>query len=212
MPVVKTPVKRYAKNVFLASTMDGTMQLISPFALIPDPRRLQGRCYSLGYLLLFTLLAILSGATSYRSMARFIEARREQFNGLCGLRWKRAPAYHSLRYALHGLEAAKVKTALRDQAAIRASAAPGGVWIALDSPLLRRDLEHFQDCQARRVLNALATPNPLLLGQVLFTATDPMPSRAAVQQLIEAWGLSGKLFLLEALPTPESRGAPLTDS
>jgi hypothetical protein len=188
--------------------MDGTMQLESFLAVIPDHRRPQGRRYSLGYLLLFTLLALLSGATSYRAIERFIEARREQLNGLCGLRWKRAPAYHSIRYALQGLEIAKVKAALQTPAAVPASLSPGGVGIALDSQVLRRGLEHFQDRQAKRVLSVLATANPLVLGQVVLDAGEAVHGTMAVQQWLEEWGLSGKVSLLQARSGREGDSAP----
>ena len=41
---------------------------------IKDHRRRQGRRYSLGHILLFTTLALLSGATSYRKVHAFIQA------------------------------------------------------------------------------------------------------------------------------------------
>ena len=53
-------------------------------------------------MLLFSILAILSDATSYRKIQRFIAARLPQLNALCGLHWKRAPAHTAIRYTLQG--------------------------------------------------------------------------------------------------------------
>jgi hypothetical protein len=39
---------------------------------VKDHRRKQGRRYELGHILLFTILAILSGADSYRKVQKFI--------------------------------------------------------------------------------------------------------------------------------------------
>ena len=39
--------------------------LLAALREIPDPRRAQGKRYPLAYLLLFTVLALLSGARSY---------------------------------------------------------------------------------------------------------------------------------------------------
>ena len=78
------------------------MLLPTFLATIPDHRRPQGRLYGLEHLLLFGILAILSNATSYRKIQRFIDARLPQLNALCGLRWKRAPAHTAIRYALQG--------------------------------------------------------------------------------------------------------------
>src|SRR5512143_3797700 len=50
------------------------MLLPTFLATIPDHRRPQGRLYALGPLLLFSILAILSDAKSYRKIQRFIQA------------------------------------------------------------------------------------------------------------------------------------------
>jgi hypothetical protein len=42
---------------------------------VPDPRRAQRKRYPLAYLLLFTVLALLSGAKSYRGVITFLEQR-----------------------------------------------------------------------------------------------------------------------------------------
>jgi hypothetical protein len=41
---------------------------------IPDHRRAQGKLYDLPHLLLFSILAVMSGATSYRRIHPFIRA------------------------------------------------------------------------------------------------------------------------------------------
>src|SRR5215210_2974127 len=45
--------------------------LLAALERIPDPRRRQGRRYPLAYLLLFSVLAVLAGATSYRGILVF---------------------------------------------------------------------------------------------------------------------------------------------
>ena len=47
-------------------------QLLKALEDINDPRRPQGQRYRLSYLLLYCVLGILSGATSYRSIRTFI--------------------------------------------------------------------------------------------------------------------------------------------
>ena len=44
--------------------------LLAALEGIPDPRRRQGRRYPLAHLLLFSVLAVLAGATSYRGIRR----------------------------------------------------------------------------------------------------------------------------------------------
>src|SRR6478609_8864592 len=75
--------------------------LLAALYQIPDPRRRQGQRYSLAHLLLFAVLAILAGATSYRRIRLFIGAHRERLNATFGARSRRAPAVNTLRTLLH---------------------------------------------------------------------------------------------------------------
>ncbi|WP_370655827.1 transposase family protein, partial [Paracraurococcus lichenis] len=43
---------------------------------VPDHRRAEGKVYQLAYVLLFSILAIVSGGNSYRSIVTFIEMHR----------------------------------------------------------------------------------------------------------------------------------------
>src|SRR3954467_5252955 len=66
--------------------------LLSALSGIPDPRRSQGRRYPLPHLLLFSVLAVLAGATSSRGILTFIGVHRERLNATFGTRLRRAPA------------------------------------------------------------------------------------------------------------------------
>jgi len=168
---------------------------------IPDHRRAQGKLYDLPHLLLFSILAVLSGATSYRKIQRFMHARREQLNASCGLSWKRAPAHPSIRYALHRLKVSEVEHAFRQHAAQLAREPVGGQQIALDGKTLRGSFDHFEDQKAAQLFSALATNTPLGLGHVLINdqEADKTHEIPAAQQLIEELHLSGRLFTLDAL-------------
>ena len=71
--------------------------LFSALSEIPDPRRPQGRRYPLAHLLLFSVLAVLAGATSYRGILTFIGVHRARLNTTFGTRLRRAPAVNTLR-------------------------------------------------------------------------------------------------------------------
>ena len=60
--------------------------LLAALEEIPDPRRRQGRRYPLAHLLLFSVLAVLAGATSYRGILTFISVHRERLNATFGSR------------------------------------------------------------------------------------------------------------------------------
>ena len=70
---------------------------------IPDPRRSEGKLYKLQHVLLFSILAVVTGGNSYRSIVTFIKVHRRRFNAAFCLHWRRAPAHTSIRYILQAL-------------------------------------------------------------------------------------------------------------
>ena len=53
------------------------MTLFEFFKTIPDKRKARDKLFELEYILLFLLLPVLSGATSYASIADWIEAKKK---------------------------------------------------------------------------------------------------------------------------------------
>ena len=71
---------------------------------IPELRRAEGRLYKLPHILLFSVLAVITGGNSFRSIETFIGVHRLLLNAAFGLHWKRAPAQIAIRYILQGLD------------------------------------------------------------------------------------------------------------
>jgi len=59
--------------------------LIALLSEIPDPRRAEGKLNQLPYVLLFSILAVVTGANSYRSIKTFIAVNRDRLNAAFGL-------------------------------------------------------------------------------------------------------------------------------
>src|SRR3954468_18635049 len=72
-------------------------RLLAALEDIRDPRRGQGKRYTLPHMLLFAVLAVLAGAASYQSIITFISLHRERLNQTYGARFRRAPALNTLR-------------------------------------------------------------------------------------------------------------------
>ncbi len=92
--------------------------LLDVLAEVPDPRRAEGNLYKLPYVLLFSILAIVSGCNSYRGIVTFVDVHRHRLNAVFGLNWRRAPAHTAIRYILQGLDPAAVEAAFRCHAAL----------------------------------------------------------------------------------------------
>src|SRR4051794_932096 len=173
--------------------------LLAALEQIPDPRRRQGQRYSLAPLLLFAVLAVLAGATSYRRIRLFIGVHRERLNAAFGAGFRRAPpAINTLRTLFHALDPAELEAAFRDHAEQlgNATAAPGRRVIALDGKTLRGSFDHLDDRAAAQVLSAFAGEAALILAHQEIAGGDEI---AAAQALIEQLGLRGVLFTADAL-------------
>jgi hypothetical protein len=92
-------------------------QFLALLSEVPDPRRAEGKIYKLPYVLLFSILAVVTGGNSFRSIETFIKVHRRRLNTAFGLRWQRAPAHTAIRYILQGLDTQAVERVFRRHAA-----------------------------------------------------------------------------------------------
>ena len=70
-------------------------RFLSLLPTIHDPRRAEGKLYKLPYVLLFSILAIVSGANSYRGICTFIRVHRRKLNKAFKINWKKAARSYS---------------------------------------------------------------------------------------------------------------------
>jgi len=179
-----------------------SLEFLKLLSEVRDPRRAQGKKWQLGPVLLATILAILSGATSYRKVHRFIEVHRGLLNKQFGFGWNAAPAYSAIRTILHGLDGADVERAFRAHAAgLSRTATSNSVEamavVAIDGKTLRHSFDAFNDRKAAHVLSAFATDDVLILGHLeVDEKSNEIP---AAQSMIEALALEGRLFTLDAM-------------
>ena len=174
--------------------------LLDMLVEVPDPRRAEGKLYTLPHVLLFSILAIVTGCNSYRGIVTFIDVHRCRLNAAFSLNWKRAPAHTAIRYILQGLDPAGVEAAFRRHAALlqAARATHGRGSIALDGKTLRGSFDKFHDRVAAQVLSAFATDTALVLAHVdIAEKSNEVP---AAQTLLAELGVArGAIVTLDAL-------------
>lgn len=174
-------------------------RLVTALGDVPDPRRAQGKRYPLPYLLLFTVLALMSGARSYRGIITFLEERRELLNQHFGVALKRAPVVNTLRTVLQSLDAEALERAFRHHARDLLSVveADGRPVIALDGKTLRGSFDHINDKKAAQTLTAFASSSAILLAHTpIDEKSNEIP---AAQQMIGELGLTGVIFTADAM-------------
>jgi len=183
--------------------------LLSLFSEISDPRRGQGKMYPLGPILLYTVLAMLAGAVSYRQAHAFIRIHLDRLNAAFGVQVRRAPAYTTLRFILRGLDGAELERVFRRHAAglsptpVEGADEEGGedeaalACVAIDGKTLRGSFDAFHDRKAAHVLSAFATDGQIILGHLAIDEkSNEIP---AAQEMIATLGLTGRLFTLDAM-------------
>lgn len=185
---------------------------------ITDPRRKEGKIYELAYVLLFSILAIVTGANSYRGIHTFIETHRTRLNAAFGLSWKRAPAYTAIRYILRGLAPQAIEQAFREHAGLleaaktvcgspdaRPAEANRGA-IAIDGKVLRHSFDNFNDRKAAQVLSAFSTGSALILAHVEIE--DKSNEIPAAQRLLSELNLDGRIVTLDAMHCQKKHSKP----
>ena len=174
--------------------------LLDMLADVPDPRRAEGMLYKLPHVLLFSILAVVTGCNSYRGIVTFIDVHRHKLNAAFGLNWRRAPAHTAVRYILRGLDPAALEAVFRRHAAQlqAAHAAPERGSIALDGKTLRGSFDNFRDRAAAQVLSAFATDTAFVLAHVdIAEKSNEIP---AAQVLLAELGIAaGAIVTLDAM-------------
>ena len=165
---------------------------------IPDHRRAEGKRFDLATVLLYSILAMVAGANSYRQMHEFIRIHRQLLNGAFGLELRYSPSYTGLRLILRGVDSAALETAFRRHAATVAKppATDGLTAIAVDGKTLRGSFDAFCDRKAAHMMSALRHADQIVLAHLMVAEkSNEIP---AAPELIEALGLTGCLFTLDA--------------
>jgi hypothetical protein len=182
--------------------------LLAMLREVPDPRRAEGQKYKLPHVLLFAILAVVTGGNSFRGIETFIRVHRRRLNAAFGLRWKRAPVHTSIRYILQGLDPAAVEQVFRLHAASLRKATDGAArrTIALDGKTLRRSFDNFTDHKAAQVLHAFSTGAGLVLAHVeIDEKSNEIP---AAQQLLSELKLDGCIVTLDAMHCQKKPSRP----
>lgn len=168
---------------------------------IKDHRRKQGRRYELEHILLFSILAILSGATSYRKIHKFIVAHYETLNEIFDLDWDRILAYTTIRDIIQGTSKTELEKSFRQYSQELAKSESEKQFIGCDGKVLRGSFDHFNDQKAVQILSAFVSDSRLILAhEEIASKTNEIPT---AQRLMAELGLSGYIFTFDALHCQE---------
>lgn len=175
--------------------------LITFFENIPDTRRGQGKMHGAGHILLFAVLAILSGASSCRQVGSFIKAHLKTLKKYFRIKWKRPPAYSTVRRAIGALDEKGLEKTFREYSEAIAGSRESGKGMrraSFDGKTVRGSFDSFADQAAIQVLTAFLQRDGIILAheEIKNNKTNEIP---VAQGLIGALGLRGRVFAMDAL-------------
>ena len=168
---------------------------------IKDHRRKQGRRYELRHILFFSVLAILSGADSYRKTHKFIVTHYGIFDKMFKLNWKGMPAHTTVRDIIQSTSGTELEKCFRQYSAMLAENDDKNRLIGCDGKVLRGSFDHFKDRKAVQILSTFLSDSHIILAhEEIATKTNEIPT---AQNLIETSGLTGYIFTFDALHCQE---------
>lgn len=181
------------------------LKLLEVLGEVADPRRAEGKRYRLPHLLLYTVLALLTGARSYRGVITFMKHRLLPLNDHFGSAWKSAPSVNTLRTLLQTLDGDDLEAAFRRHAKGLLPREPGEgmLVVALDGKTLKKSFDHMNDRKAAQVLGAFASEAAILLAHA--DIDDKSNEIPAAQRMIAELGLEEVLFTADAMNCQKKR-------
>lgn len=152
-------------------------------------------------MLLFSIMALLSNADSYRKIHEFIDTHRERLNEYFGLNWKKAPAYTTIRNIVLNTSGSELERIFREYGGFLSKEEPDGTFVRCDGKVLRGSYDKINDIKPFQILTAFAGSCGLILGhEEISEKSNEIP---AARKLIEELGLSGRIFTFDALHCQE---------
>ena len=181
------------------------LTLLAGFLIPAAPK---ARCINFPHVLLFSILAVVSGANSYQTIHTFIETHWRKLKKAFRLTWKRAPSRADIWYILSRLDAAAVEKVFREHADALDQSSGGSATraIGIDGKTLRRSFDALHDVKARQILNAFAVDSLLVLAHIeIDEKTNEIP---AAQKLFAELALTDRIVTLDAMHCQKKPSKP----
>jgi hypothetical protein len=174
--------------------------LINILEKIEDSRSYHGREYRLHHILLFSILAILSGAQMYSDIHTFIEAHFEKLKERYKLKWRQVPDVSAIRKIIVGTESDEIEKAFREYS-INLAMNKNHQYkkhICFDGKALNGSFSKCKDQRASKVFNVFSKIGEIVLAHIPI-GSDKDHEIHAFQQFLKDLDLEGVVVTADAL-------------
>lgn len=166
---------------------------------VTDKRGAKGKRYQLGFILFFSLLAVLSGADSYPKIAAFIEDKFWTFDEIFNMGWTKAPESSGIRKIFYTVDYKDLDDKFRKyfKDILKLDESAFSSVLAADGKTLRGSYDHMKNQRAAQILSIFETSvNLILAHSKIDDKTNEIP---VLPELIKELGLEGQTFTMDAL-------------
>jgi hypothetical protein len=174
------------------------MELLSILKKIDDPRSYHGKEYKLHHILLFTILALLSGAKTYTDVALFISIHFLRLKEIFQLRWRHPPLTEAIRKILVRLDPDEVEKVFREYSSILDSGEEGQKHICFDGKALNGSFSHARNQRACSVFNVFSSCKEIVLAHIPLNGGKDHEI-SAFQQFLQELDLDGVIVTVDAM-------------
>lgn len=164
---------------------------------IPDSRRKQGQLFELHNVLFLCIVAILSGATSYREIDSFTKIKFEYFKKSLNLKWKKTPAYCSIRKIILSVDSSDLESVFRKFSSKLVGDLSGKA-VSADGKTIRGSFDNNSSKTAMQILMILLSEKDIILAhkEIEDNKTNEIPM---LQELVEELHCSDVTYTSDAL-------------
>lgn len=168
---------------------------------VKDIRGKQAQQYDQASILFLSVLAVLCGATSYRKIHIFIAQKFLQLKEILHLKWRKAPAYTTIRGIIQGVDNESLEEQYRlytqDLISKFGQRSSGKKFAAGDGKVLRNSYNNMEDQKAKQVFSIFDTDLDIIFAhEEIDEKTNEIP---VFQKLVAELGLTDFIFTLDAL-------------
>lgn len=188
--------------------------LSSFLSQVKSSRRKQAQQYDTGSVLLLSILAMSSGAVSYRKIHEYITIKFSALKDLLNLDWKKPPVYNSLRYILISIDTQSLEKSFRKYSKYLQKMMKQSVGsepesesdylqnyniLSVDGKCLKGSFDNMKEQKMKQILSIFDVNEKIILAhKIISDKTNEIPE---FQNLIKELKLEKSIFTADAMHT-----------
>lgn len=166
---------------------------------IPDARGKKGRQYQNWAVLFIAIIAMISGANSYRQIHTFAKSRFEYLKEKLDIKWKKVPAYTSIRAIIINTDAEALERKFREHAMQleKSTEYDGKLHISSDGKTIKGSYDNKKSVDAFHFLNIFAHKSKIILGhEIVGEKTNEIP---VFQDMLKILEIEDAIYTADAM-------------